>query len=208
MAEQNHPSNLNSHTNTSQPGVVGVGMNQPVEIKLEDFFTKILSVIGRTTDQQIADLLRKSGQTIAVAESVTGGMICSRLTCVAGSSQYFIGGVVCYSPRIKVIQVGVPAALISQFGVASREVALSMADEIRKRFRTDIGIAATGVAGPSPIPPSPVGRVYIALASNHGSEWKELNLQGTRSEIREKAAQAALGLLWLYLGGDEILSGG
>ncbi len=208
MAEQNHSSNLNPHTNKPDRDVIGVGMNQPVEIKLEDFFTKILSVIGRTTDQQIADLLKKSGQTVAVAESVTGGMIASRLTAVAGSSQYFIGGIVCYSPRIKVIQVGVPAALISQYGVVSREVALSLAEEIRKRFRTDIGIAATGVAGPSPVPPSPVGRVYIALSSNRSSEWKELNLQGTRGEIREKAAQAALGLLWLYLGGDEVMVSG
>ena len=176
-----------------------------VEIKLEDFFTKVLSVIGRTTDQQISDLLRKSKQTVAVAESVTGGLIASRLTSVAGSSDYFIGGIVCYSSRIKVVQVGVPAALISQYGVVSKEVAISLAEEIKKRFRTDVGIAATGVAGPAPIPPAPVGKVYIALASNREAEWKELNLQGGRNEIREKAAQAALGLLWLYLGGEEVL---
>ena len=175
-----------------------------VEIKL-DFFTKVLSVIGRTTDQQISDLLRKSKQTVAVAESVTGGLIASRLTSVAGSSDYFIGGIVCYSSRIKVVQVGVPAALISQYGVVSKEVAISLAEEIKKRFRTDVGIAATGVAGPAPIPPAPVGKVYIALASNREAEWKELNLQGGRNEIREKAAQAALGLLWLYLGGEEVL---
>jgi len=183
------------------------GHLQPVEIRLEDFFTKVLSVIGKTTDQQIADLLKKSRQTVAVAESVTGGLISSRLTNIAGSSEYFIGGVVCYSSRVKVVQVGAPAALISQFGVVSKETAISLAEEIRKRLRTDIGIASTGVAGPSPVPPVPVGRVYIALASNRETEWKELNLQGNRSEIREKAAQAALGLLWLYLGGEEIIKG-
>jgi len=177
----------------------------PVEIKLEDFFTKVLSVIGRTTDQQIADLLNKSKQTVSVAESITGGLISNRLTNVPGSSEYFIGGIVCYSPRIKVVQVGVPAALINQYGAVSKEVAISLAEEIRKRFRTDIGISATGVAGPTPIPPAPVGKVYIALASNREAEWKELNLQGTRAEIREKAAQAALGLLWLHLGGEEVL---
>jgi len=176
-----------------------------VEIKLEDFFTKVLSVIGRTTDQQIADALKKSKQTVSVAESLTSGLISSRLTSVPGSSDYFIGGIVCYSTRIKVTQVGVPAGLISQYGVVSKEVAISLAEEIRKRFKTDIGLSATGVAGPAPIPPAPVGKAYIALASNRETEWKELNLQGTRTDIREKAAQATLGLLWLYLGGEEVL---
>jgi len=176
-----------------------------VEIKLESFFTKVLSMIGKITDQQIADLLKKSNKTVAVAESLTGGLISARLTNVAGSTDYFIGGIVCYHPRIKVVQVGVPAALISQKGVASKEVAVALAENIKKRLHADIGIASTGVAGPKPLPPAPVGRAYIALASDKETEWKELNLQGTRSEIRRKTAQAALGLLWLHLGGDEII---
>ncbi len=176
-----------------------------VEIKLENFFTKVLSTIGKITAQQIADLLKKSNQTIAVAESLTGGLISAKLSSVSGSSDYFIGGIVCYHPRIKVVQVGVSASLISKHGMVSKEVAIALAEEIRKRFRTDIGISSTGVAGPKPVPPTPVGRVYIAVASNKKAEWKELNLQGTRSEIRIKAAQAALGLLWLHLGGEEIL---
>ncbi|MFC1568279.1 CinA family protein [Candidatus Margulisiibacteriota bacterium] len=176
-----------------------------VEIKLESFFTKVLSMIGKITDKQIADLLKKRKQTVSVAESITGGLIASRLTSTSGSSDFFIGGIVCYHPRIKVVQVGLPASLISQHGLASKEVAVALAEGIRKRFKTDIGIASTGVAGPNPLPPAPVGRVYVALASDKEAEWKELNLQGTRSEIRRKAAQAALGLLWLHLGGDEIL---
>ena len=175
------------------------------EIKLEDFFTKVLSVIGKITDQQIADQLKKNKQTVSVAESLTGGLISARLTNVSGSSDYFIGGIVCYHPRIKVVNVGISASLISKYGLASKEVAFALADEIRKRFKTNIGLSSTGVAGPIPLPPAPVGRVHIALSSNKGIEWKELNLQGTRSEIREKSAQAALGLLWLHLGGEEIL---
>lgn len=178
---------------------------QAVEIKLEDFFTKVLSIIGKVTDQQIADLLRKNKQTVSSAESVTGGLVSGHLTSVAGSSDYFIGGIVCYSTRIKVTQLGVPAALISSHGVVSKEVAISMAEECKKRFHTDIGLSVTGVAGPAPIPPAPVGKVYIALAGKSTVEWKELNLLGTRNEIREKAARACLGLLWLYLGGDDIL---
>jgi nicotinamide-nucleotide amidase len=178
---------------------------RPVEIKLEDFFSKVLSLLGKTTDQQIADLLHKSKQTVAVAESLTGGLVSSRLTNLAGSSDFFVGGIVSYSTRVKVSGVGVPPALISQYGVVSKEVAIAMAEEIKKRFRTEIGLAATGVAGPAPIPPAPVGRVYIALAGDRETEWKELTLQGTRQEIREKAAQAVLGLLWLYLGGEDVV---
>lgn len=178
---------------------------QTVEIKLEDFFTKVLSVIGRITDAQIADLLKKSKQTISVAESLTGGLVCSRLTNLPGSSEYFIGGIVSYATRVKVTQVGVPAAIISQYGVVSKETALSMAAEIKKRLRTDVGLAVTGVAGPAPVPPAPVGRVYIALSGKNINDWKELNLQGTRGEIREKSAQACLGLLWLYLGGEDVI---
>jgi PncC family amidohydrolase len=176
-----------------------------VEIKLEDFFTKVLTMIGKVTDQQIADQLKKSHQTVAVAESLTGGLVSSRLTSVPGSSDFFIGGIVGYSPRVKVTQIGVPAAVISQYGVVSKEVAVSLAEEIRKRLRADIGIGLTGAAGPAPLPPAPVGEVYIALADKDRAEWKKINLQGSRQEIREKAAQAALGLLWLHLGGKEVL---
>ncbi len=176
-----------------------------VEIKIEDFFTKVLSNIGKISDKQIAGLLKESKQTISVAESLTGGLIASHLSSVPSSSDFFMGGIVCYHNRTKVIQVGVPANIISKHGVVSKEVAVSLAEEIRKRFKTDIGISATGAAGPGPMPPAPVGRIYIALASDQGTEWKELNLQGTRTEIREKAAQAAIGLLWLHLGGKDIL---
>lgn len=176
-----------------------------VEIKLEDFFTKILSTIGKITDKQVAELLQKSNQTIAVAESLTGGLISAHLSALAGSSNYFIGSIVCYHTRIKVTEVGVPAAVISQYGAASKETAIALAEGIRKKFKTNIGLSATGAAGPLAQAPAPVGKAFVALTSNTGVDWKEFNLQGTRSEIREKAAQAALGLLWLHLGGAEIV---
>ncbi|MDI6731457.1 MAG: CinA family protein [Candidatus Margulisbacteria bacterium] len=176
-----------------------------VEIKLEDFFTKVLSTIGKVTDKQVAELLKKSNQTIAVAESLTGGLISAHLSALPGSSEYFIGSIVCYHTRIKVTEVGVPAASINQHGAASKETALAMAEGIRRKFKTDIGLSATGSAGPLAQAPAPPGRVFVALASSTGAEWKEFNLQGTRTEIREKSAQAALGLLWLHLGGSEIL---
>ena len=126
----------------------------------------------------------------------------ARLTNVPGSSAFFIGGLVCYHTRINVVQLGVPAALIAKFGVASQEVAIAMAENVRLKFRTEIGLATTGAAGPDPLPPAPAGRAYVALASNRPTECRELNLSGTRSEIREKVTQAALGLLWLHFGGE------
>lgn len=178
-----------------------------VEIKLEDFFTKVLSMLGKVTDEQIADMLRENKQTLSCAESMTGGLVSARLTALPHSSDYFIGGMVCYHSRIKVVQLGVPANLITQHGVVSHEVAVAMAENIKKRFGTDIGLAITGAAGPDPLPPAPVGRVYVALAKSQKTEWQELNLQGTRKDIREKASQAALGLLWLNLGGKEVVAG-
>lgn len=177
---------------------------KPSEVKLEDFFAKMLSVIGKITDDQIAELLHRSHQSIALAESITGGLASSRLTSVAGSSDYFLGSVVAYNNRIKVQELQVPPKLISKEGPVSKAVALAMAEGIRKRFKSDIGLSTTGCAGPLPLPPAPVGLVFVALSTAGDSQVKELNLQGTRAEIREKAAQAALGLLWLYLGGEAV----
>lgn len=172
------------------------------EVTLEDFFSRILESIGKITDDQIAELLRHNHRTVAVAESVTGGLLGGRLTSTSGSSDYFIGGIISYHNRIKVAELGIPGSLIVKEGVVSSPVAVAMAEGIRRRFKTDLGLATTGCAGPLPLPPAPVGLVYIALASDQGCEFKELHLQGTRSEIREKAAQASLGLLWLHLGGE------
>jgi len=176
------------------------------DLKIEDFLTRVISIIGRTTEVEVAELLKKTKKTVSVAESLTGGIISSRLTSQAGSSEFFVGAIVCYHNRIKVMELGVPASAIAQGSPVSNEVAITMAEGIRKRYRTDIGLSATGIAGPTNVnPPKPIGLTYIALASDQGTISKELNLGGTRGEIREKAAAAALGLLWLHLGGEEVL---
>lgn len=171
-------------------------------VVIDDFFSKIMEEIGKITDDQIAEILKSSHQTISAAESVTGGRLSARLTSIAGSSEYFIGGIVSYHSRIKVAELMVPGALIAKEGVVSDKVARAMAEGIRKRFKTDIGLSTTGCAGPDPVPPAPVGQVFISLADGSGTECHELRLMGTREEIRDKAAQAALGLLWSHLGGQ------
>lgn len=176
------------------------------DVKIEDFLTRVISVIGRTTEAEVAELLRKTRKTISVAESLTGGLISSKLTSQPGSSDFFIGGIISYHNRIKVMELGVPASAIAQGSPVSKEVAVAMAEGIRKRYRTDVGLAATGVAGPSSVmPPKPIGLTYIAVTSDTGTNCKEINLTGTRGEIREKAAAASLGMLWLHLGGEEVL---
>ncbi len=175
---------------------------KPADVPLEDFFSKMLESIGRITDDQIAQILSRNHKTISTAESITGGMLASRLTGISGSSNYFIGGIISYHNRIKVTELMIPGSLIAKDGTVSGSVAVAMAEGIRKRFKTDIGLSTTGSAGPLPLPPAPVGLVYIGIATEKGSEVKELRLQGTRAEIRDKTVQAALGLLWLTLGGE------
>ncbi len=173
------------------------------EVKLESFESQILSGLGKITDDQIAEILRENKLTLSAAESLTGGIISERLTNIAGSSDYFIGSIVSYHPRIKVSELQIPGNMIAKYGVVSIEVAKAMAEGIRRRFKTDIGISSTGCAGPSPQPPAPVGLAYIAVSSIRGNEVKELHLQGSRKEIRGKAAEAAIGLLWQHLGGEK-----
>jgi nicotinamide-nucleotide amidase len=170
------------------------------ESQIEGFLSRVLSAIGKTTDEELADALKKEGLTVAVAESLTGGLISERLSALPGASEYFIGAIVCYTNRIKVMELAIPPALIAKEGPVSHDVAVLMAENIRKKFKTSIGLSATGVAGPSTTsPPKPIGLTYIAISSDKGTACKELNLQGSRKDIRDKAAQGALGLLWLHI---------
>ena len=164
--------------------------------KRDDFYSHVLSSVGKVTMEQVAEALKNARQTIGVAESMTGGLISAMLTSIPGSSDYFAGGIVCYSNLMKVREVGVPAGLIAEHGVVSREVAQAMAEGIRKRLKTDIGLSATGIA-------SSEGVTYVGIATRQGIRSEELKLQGNRDEIREKAAQAAVGIVWMTL--EEII---
>ena len=145
---------------------------------------------------QIHTLLLKNKQTIAVAESCTGGLISNLLTKLSGSSQYFILGVVAYSNEAKKKVLGVPSPLITTRGAVSKVVASSMAGRIRKIAHTDIGIGITGIAGPNAgTPHKPVGTVFIALDSKKGKICKKFHFKGTRLCIRKKAALKSLELL-------------
>ena len=133
--------------------------------------------------------------SIATAESCTGGLLASLLTSVPGASVAFLGGVVAYSNQVKVSQLGVPADLLEQVGAVSEEVALAMAEGVRRALGAHLGVGITGVAGPGHSELKPPGLVYVALAAPGGARCKRLVDDLGREGNRLAAASLALQLL-------------
>jgi CDP-diacylglycerol--glycerol-3-phosphate 3-phosphatidyltransferase len=144
----------------------------------------------------VAEALASSGLTVAVAESMTGGMIGSLITDRPGSSAYFVGGVIAYSNKVKCEQLGVPGSLLETVGAVSREVGEAMAQGVRMRLGTSLGVAVTGIAGPAAEGTGkPVGLTYIAVASDGHVGSREFTFTGDRASIRRQAATEALRML-------------
>ncbi len=144
--------------------------------------------------------LTANSQTIAVAESLTGGLLADALVTVPGASKVFLGGIVSYSDSSKVNVLGLPANLLNDQGAVSAQTALAMAKLVATRFEATFGLSTTGVAGPDPVGQSPVGEVFVAI-SGPGVEFaQELQVIGSRAEIRSQAVLAALELLWKHSG--------
>jgi nicotinamide-nucleotide amidase len=153
----------------------------------------LYSTEGETMEEVVARVLTENRATIAVAESCTGGMLAERLTNIPGSSSYFLGGVVSYSNELKSALVGVPAELIEAKGAVSSEVALALADGIRKNTGATIGVGVTGIAGPGGgTPEKPVGLVHIGIADERGPRERRFQFPGDRERIRMHATQTAL----------------
>ena len=134
--------------------------------------------------------------TLAVAESCTGGLITHLLTEVPGISSSLLMGITAYSNRAKTKQLSVPEEIILTHGAVSKEVALAMASGVRKAASADIGIAVTGIAGPTGASlEKPIGLVYIAISGPDGENVRKFNFKGSRSGIKEKAAAAALEMI-------------
>ena len=151
-------------------------------------------------EEQVADVLLRRRLTLAVAESCTGGLIGHRLTNVAGSSAYFIAGVVAYAYEAKEKLLGVPHDLLAREGAVSEPVVLAMARGVRQAMQTDIGIAVTGIAGPGGGTPSkPVGLTYVGLAAAGVERAQRHVWTGDRVKNKQQSADAALQLLLDYL---------
>jgi PncC family amidohydrolase len=136
------------------------------------------------------------GLTVSTAESCTGGLVAHLLTEVPGSSAYVRGGIVAYSDAVKRAELGVPAAVLEAHGAVSAQVAVAMAEGVRARLETDLGVAVTGVAGPDGGTASkPVGLVYVAVAGVGSPEVRRFQWPGDRSANKRASAEAAIQLL-------------
>ncbi len=144
-------------------------------------------------EQEVAQLLLSLKMTIAIAESCTGGLICHRLTNISGSSDYLERGVITYSNRSKIELLGVSGEVIKEHGAVSEACVRAMATGIKRLAGTDLGLAVSGIAGPTGgMPDKPVGTVYMALAWNKDVQcWKYL-FEGDRAHIKEQASEQAL----------------
>lgn len=152
--------------------------------------------------RRAGELLRQRGLTLAVAESCTGGGLGDAITNIAGSSDYFQGGVIAYSYEAKERLLGVPHDLLAEKGAVSPEVVTAMASNARRLFGVDLAVALSGIAGPGGgMPGKPVGLVYLALATREGSEWRRYQWQGNRVENKRSSIRAALEWLIEYLSG-------
>ncbi|MEU2495269.1 nicotinamide-nucleotide amidohydrolase family protein [Streptomyces sp. NPDC007883] len=141
-------------------------------------------------------LLAERGESLAVAESLTGGLVAAELTSVPGASKSFLGSVTAYATALKRDLLGVDGALLAEHGAVHAEVAAQMAAGVRARTGAGWGIATTGVAGPDPQDGQPVGTVFVAVAGPGGSrKVARLRLNGDRSEIRRESVRSVLELL-------------
>lgn len=171
-------------------------IEQGFDIALSD---RIFSRDGSPLEAVVAHLLTLNHATISAAESCTGGLLAERLTSIAGSSTYFLGGVVCYSNELKTAWADVPPELIAAKGAVSSEVAVALAQGIQRHTASTFGVGITGVAGPGGgSEEKPVGTVHIALASPTGVKERGVHFPGDREMIRFQASQAALDLVRIH----------
>jgi nicotinamide-nucleotide amidase len=161
---------------------------------------KMEEVVGR--------LLRSHSLTLSVAESCTGGLISHRITNVSGSSDYFMGGAVVYSNEAKMRILGVREDTLKNFGAVSAETAKEMAEGVRRCIPSDIGVAVTGIAGPTGgTKQKPVGTVFIGLSSKDGTVTRRYRFFGEREQIKLNSSMMALDWIRRYVNGDPFLPG-
>ncbi len=139
--------------------------------------------------------LTERGQTVAVAESLTGGLLAAALVEVPGASVVFRGGIVAYATDLKSALLGVPAALLERHGAVHADVASAMAEGVRRRLDATFGMATTGVAGPDPAEGKPAGTVHIAATGQLSAARRSLALTGDRRSIRHQTVAESLELL-------------
>lgn len=171
--------------------------------ELKAVVAPVLYAEGATAmEEVVGEMLAAAGWKIATAESCTGGLLAKRLTDTPGSSRYFERGFVTYSNVSKIQQLGVSAADLEKHGAVSAAVAEQMAEGARKKAGVEVGVGITGIAGPDGgTPDKPVGLVLLAVVSPKGLASRRIQMPGTRTTIRERAAQVALDMVRRQIAG-------
>jgi nicotinamide-nucleotide amidase len=160
---------------------------------------RIFAHAATPLEEVVAQLLMDHRATIAAAESCTGGLLAERLTRIPGSSNYFLGGAVCYSNELKTAWADVPSEMIASKGAVSSEVAIAMAEGIRRLVRSTLGVGITGIAGPGGgSQEKPVGTVHVAVATPSGTKDRLIHLPGDREAIRFYASQVGLDMVRMH----------
>jgi nicotinamide-nucleotide amidase len=174
-------------------------LNEMVERMTLALGESVFTISGESLESVVANSLNQHAATLAVAESCTGGLVAERLTSIAGSSSYFLGGIICYSNEIKSAWVDVPAELLVAKGAVSAEVTCALADGVRRRSGATLGLAITGIAGPGGgSAEKPVGTVHVALANHAATKERGFHFPGDRERVRLQASQAALDMVRRY----------
>ncbi|MCC2335251.1 CinA family protein [Cellulomonas wangsupingiae] len=151
---------------------------------------------------RVLDALARRGRSLAVAESLTGGLVTATFVEVPGASAVLRGGVVAYATDLKAALLGVDRVLLAARGAVDPDVAVAMARGVRERLTADVGLATTGVAGPDPQDGQPVGTVHVAVVTGDVCEVRSLELPGDRGAVRAAACAAVLALASEVLGAE------
>ena len=192
------PAEIQLHLRTQAPSIEAAQQRLDELVgKIEDELgDHVYSDNGDSLEQIVSYYLQMRSATLSVAESCTGGLLAERLTSISGSSRYFIGGAVVYSNHLKTDFAEVPEDLIDVYGAVSEAVAKALAEGIRKRCGTTLGLGITGVAGPTGgTAEKPVGLVFHALAAENGTEVVKRQFPGDRARVRWFASQQALDMI-------------
>ncbi len=168
----------------------------PLEAAIRDELGDLVyGLDDETLEARVGRLLAGAKRTLGCAESLTGGLVGGRVTTVAGSSDYFLGGVIAYATEAKVAVLGVDRDLLTELGPVSEAVAGAMAEGVRRLLGASVGLATTGVAGPTEQAGQPVGTLCLGVADAHGTVTRKLRAPGDRAQIRAWATTTALDLL-------------